>query len=139
MEAALLKADAVYSTLNKSKPQVAVVTGAGGTLLSSTSQPTATGTTDQVAATSVCGRGRGRWNSGRGRGRGNKTLGQTPNTASGSQGSNPSSKYPGVPRHSDNPPDTVCRQHWRFGRSAHYCTDRVSCPWRDILTPRPAQ
>ena len=32
-------------------------------------------------------------------------------------------------RHPDGPPETACKMHWRFGRSAYYCTQEDSCPW----------
>ena len=133
LEATLMKADAVYYTLKKQKPQVAVISEKGGTLSSHTGE---TNGADQVAAMSTRGRGRGSGNS-RGRGRGNKTLGAS-NTAT-TTSSNPKGKHQGIPRHSDAPPETVCRQHWRYGKSAHYCTDRATCPWKDLLAPRPVQ
>ena len=101
-----MKADAVYYTLKKQKPQVAVISEKGGTLSSHTGE---TNGADQVAAMSTRGRGRGSGNS-RGRGRGNKTLGAS-NTAT-TTSSTPNKKHQGIPRHSDVPPETVCRQHW---------------------------
>ena len=34
------------------------------------------------------------------------------------------------------PPQSVCFQHYRFGKRAHFCRSKESCPWRDITTPR---
>ena len=39
-------------------------------------------------------------------------------------------------RHADNPPQSSCRQHWRFGKSAYYCrgTESSPCPWKEYCT-----
>ena len=41
------------------------------------------------------------------------------------------------PRHADNPPQSSCRQHWRFGKTAYYCrgTDSSPCPWKEYCIP----
>ena len=33
------------------------------------------------------------------------------------------------------PPQGVCMQHYRFGKSAHYCRLPDSCPWQHISNP----
>ena len=40
------------------------------------------------------------------------------------------------PRHADNPPQSSCRQHWRFGKAAYYCrgTESSPCPWKEYCT-----
>ena len=35
------------------------------------------------------------------------------------------------------PPRSVCFQHYRFGKRAHFCRLNETCPWRDITAPRP--
>ena len=39
-------------------------------------------------------------------------------------------------RHADNPPQSSCRQHWRFGKAAYYCrgTESSPCPWKEYCT-----
>ena len=33
-----------------------------------------------------------------------------------------------------NPPSKICLQHWRFGKSAHFCR-RADCPMKDQISP----
>ena len=35
------------------------------------------------------------------------------------------------------PPKSVCFQHFRFGRRAHFCRSEQTCPWRDRTSTRP--
>ena len=39
--------------------------------------------------------------------------------------------------HTDGPPASACVNHWNHGRQAWSCAARDSCPWKDILAPRP--
>ena len=36
------------------------------------------------------------------------------------------------------PPNRICLQHWRFGKSAHFCRDIDNCPWNNH-TSKPNQ
>ena len=39
--------------------------------------------------------------------------------------------------HTDGPPPNACVIHWNHGRGAYSCAAKDTCPWRNILTPRP--
>ena len=41
--------------------------------------------------------------------------------------------------HPDGPPDNACKIHLLHGKNAYYCANRATCPWRDIIAPRPTQ
>ena len=41
------------------------------------------------------------------------------------------------PRHADGPPNTACKQHWIWGASSYFCSDPLSCPWKDRIGKRP--
>ena len=85
------------------------------------------------------GRGRG----GRGRGRGNRGQNQRPGqNRNGGQGQNSqgqSHQRHKTPRHPDLPPIQSCFRHWTFGKSAHFCMEPASCPWKDFYVPKPNQ
>ena len=102
LEITLEKADQVYATL-------------------------ANGATGKVAGISADGDVAG---IGRGRGRGARGRGSNSGNSRGG-GSNPgqskSSEKPA--KHPDNPPDSCCPQHIRWGKSAHYCRRPTTCPW----------
>ena len=89
------------------------------------------------------GQGRGRGWRGRGRGgnRGNRGGGGGSQSTSGSGGSDSSQTHPRHkgPRHSDLPPFSVCQRHWSFGKSAHFCMEPATCPWKDHWIPKPNQ
>ena len=41
--------------------------------------------------------------------------------------------------HSDfkrNPPKTICFQHYRWGKQAHFCRGLGECPWEDYTAPK---
>ena len=44
-------------------------------------------------------------------------------------------------RHPDIPPGdwSGCSNHYRFGKSAYFCSEPASCPWKDIFITRPAK
>ena len=33
------------------------------------------------------------------------------------------------------PPSKICLQHWRYGKSAHFCRREDECPWKDYKSP----
>ena len=56
-------------------------------------------------------------------------------TPSGSNSSK--SRWP-TPRHEDNPPLNTCFNHHTHGRLAFFCSDPLTCEWRNIPpNPRP--
>ena len=75
------------------------------------------------------GRGRGRGNRGRGRGRG----------ARGGQAAPAASESRPVTRHPDNAPPGSCSMHVKWGKSAHFCVEPASCPWKNIFVPKPSK
>ena len=68
----------------------------------------------------------------RGGGQGN---GRNPRGA-GNQGRRPPPTRKPQP-HADGPPATACVNHWNYGRQAYSCAQKQTCPWRDIICPRP--
>ena len=84
-----------------------------------------------VAAISTKNRGRGGNRGNRGRNRGGQTGG-------GNQSSQPkpAATVKG-PRHPDGPPSGVCQIHHSYGKSAWWCLNPHSCPWKNYTTPRP--
>ena len=98
-------------------------------------QPAIPYATQEVAATN---RGRGRGGRG-GRGRGGRGGGGR--GAANTTAAQPTqSRYRG-PKHPDLPPGPWdgCQMHHRFGKSAHFCTEPLTCKWKDILAPKPAK
>ena len=86
----------------------------------------------EIAATSRGGRGgRGRGGRGGGRGRGRGASNQT---ATGQQ------KFKGT-KHPDLPEGdwTGCSNHFRYGKSAYFCAEPTTCPWKNIFVPRPGK
>ena len=101
----------------------------------------------EVAAVSRGGRGGGRNNrGGRGGFRGSRGSrgggsGQTSSDTQSAQtgsGSSGSSRFRG-PKHPDLPSGDWkgCALHYRWGRSAHFCAEPATCPWKNIFTPKP--
>ena len=41
------------------------------------------------------------------------------------------------PRHADGPPNQACKQHWTWGKSSYFCSDPLTCPWKDFIQQRP--
>ena len=89
------------------------------------------GAGQQVAAFN---RGRGGRGRGRGqRGRGGRGRGQNNNNQNNNQGqTNTQSQNK---KHEDNPPDSCCTNHLKYGRQAHFCRNIASCPWKDYVSP----
>ena len=108
----------------------------------------------EVAAYSQRGRGqgRGRGSGGRGQGRGGQQNGQQGGRGGGQnrgqgnrgngggrgQGGSRGSGHPRhkTQRHADLPPFESCFRHWTFGKSAHFCMEPASCPWKDHWVPK---
>ena len=136
LQEVLQLADAVHAS-TKPTAQVSAVTQQ-----KAQKDTTSTPETQEVAAYTRGGRGRGGNRGNRSRGRGqsagrgglNQQYGQVRQDGTGTS----QTWQSWGPRHSDNPPTTCCRSHWRFGGQAYFCSDRNSCPWKDRLTPRPA-
>ena len=44
-------------------------------------------------------------------------------------------------RHPDIPPGewSGCSNHYRFGKTAYFCSEPASCPWKDIYITRPSK
>ena len=40
------------------------------------------------------------------------------------------------PRHSSNPPESVCDRHYRHGPEAWWCVQPLTCPWKDKVTAK---
>ena len=40
-----------------------------------------------------------------------------------------------TPRHSDLPPFHACKKHWDFGKTAKWCLEPLTCPWRNHIMP----
>ena len=87
------------------------------------------------------GRGRGqnrggnRGQQGRGGGRGQSSRGSGQNRGGGQSQGGGHPRHQG-PRHADGPPLEVCVKHWVHGKSAHWCQEPGTCPWRDYYIPR---
>ena len=41
------------------------------------------------------------------------------------------------PRHSSNPPESVCNRHWKHGPESWFCVAPLTCPWKDKCSARP--
>ena len=77
--------------------------------------------------------GRNHRGSGRGRGaRGGSSQGQ----AGGTGGSN---RWSNLKRHADNPPLSSCKKHYLYGKSAHWCEEPGTCPWKEFWVPKGQQ
>ena len=85
------------------------------------------------------GQGRGQGRGGRGAGRGGS--GQGNNGQGGNRSGSGSGSGSGHPRHktqrhADLPPVETCFRHWTYGKSAHFCMEPASCPWKDFWVPK---
>ena len=76
--------------------------------------------------------GRSRGGRGRGQGRGRGGRGSGNSGGSGTSGG----RWSNLQRHPDNPPSSVCKKHYLFGKSAHWCEEPASCPWKDYFVPK---
>ena len=141
-------ADNTFESTAPPSGQVAAIAAVQTSQLDET-QPTIPYATPEVAAVSRGGRGGrgGRGFRGGGRGRGNRGGwrgggGNQNNQGGGqnnSQGGN--QQTPGFrgPKHPDLPAGTWsgCQMHHRWGRGAFFCSDPLSCPWKDVIAPKP--
>ena len=84
------------------------------------------------------GSGSGRGGRGNGRGSGGQNRGgqNQGNQRGGAQGSGSGHPRHKVARHADLPPFESCLRHWQFGKSAHFCMEPVTCPWKDYYIPK---
>ena len=91
-----------------------------------------------VAAVQRAGGGRGRGSGGRGRGgRGSqRSRGTGRSGGSGSGQSRGGHRWANLQRHSDMPPLSTCKKHYVYGKSAHWCEEPASCPWKDFFVPK---
>ena len=78
--------------------------------------------------------GRGANNSNRGNGRGNR---QNRGAAGKPQPKQQTPQSTTSGPHPDGPPDNACPIHYKHGRGAYFCAARSTCPWKDIIAPRP--
>ena len=79
-------------------------------------------------------RGRGYRGQGRGGGRGGAQPSQAQQSQSQANHNNP--KWPNLKRSQDNPPFSSCRKHWRFGKTANWCEEPLTCPWKNFISPK---
>ena len=116
--------------------QTATVAAMGAHSLDET-QPAIQYPVPEVAAVNRGGRG-GRGGRGQGRG-GRGSRGGAQPSSSGTQSSASGGTTRRGTKHPDLPPGewTGCNLHFRWGRSAYFCAEPSTCPWRDIFTPRP--
>ena len=159
-EAVLQEADAVFES---TRPSQGVVAALSDTPTSPSAHetgfhqywagPDSRGAGEAVAALNYqrgrgggSGRGRGqrgggsnRGQGGSGRGRGGNSQNQSNSNASsgggaagGGAGTHPRHK---TPRHADLPPFEACKRHWTHGKSAHFCVEPWTCPWKQFYTP----
>ena len=146
-------ADAVYASNLKPVPSVSAIgvaaSGAvslpGPAVLNQAFHPAFE---QEVAAVSY-GRGQNRGGRGRGQGRGGRNGrgggrggGQSQNQGQGRGGQNQKGEvHPRhqTARHADQPPFQSCGRHWRFGKSAHFCEEPGTCPWKDVWIPKSNQ
>ena len=132
-------ADYIFETQNVSTPSGAV------NALSSTASldETQPGLSYPVAEVNAVSRGRG-GRGGRGRGgrggrnnRGGRGGGQQASSESSSQ-SGP--KHKGT-KHPDLPPGdwNGCGVHFKYGKNAHFCSEPMTCPWKNVYAPKPTK
>ena len=101
--------------------------------------PVQVATQNILAAVQRSGGFRGaRGNRGRGnRSRGNRGQGRGGRGAGSSAGAGSSGgRWSHLQRHPDGPPSSVCKKHYIFGKSAHWCEEPASCPWKDYFVPK---
>ena len=106
---------------------------------------------DEVAAVSARGRGRGGRRPFRG-GRGNRgnrggrgggqssgtSAGGGNNNSSGGNNNNSGGNQSRGTRHSSNPPSSCCDNHYRWGSDSWFCLAPLTCPWKDRVSAKPS-
>ena len=148
-------ADNVYAS-TRPAASVAALEGYGNSTLNDSRDATNTGFNEDgegphhaaIAAASWSfrgGRGQGRGGRGYYNNRGNRggRGAATGGSAQANQNSsNPNQQYSATnprwkgPRHPDNPPFNSCRKHWDWGKSARFCLEPGTCPWKKFFLPR---
>ena len=150
-------ADSVYASTRPTGITVAAIQSTPGPVHSWTATTPHQATTDlnqgfvadpgdpvQVAAQSIVaavqsfGRGRGRGSGGRGgrnQGRG-VSRGGRGNRGGAQNQSGGTHRWSNLKKHADGPPSSVCRKHYVFGKSAHWCEEPATCPWKDYFVPK---
>ena len=121
-------ADAVSTSMTPS-PATGNTTTAAVAVVTTTKPAEGAASTDVAAVAAGRGRGRGgrqQYQRGRGRGRGA--------TANATRANRDTTTGRG-PRHPDGPPESACDMHWKWGRSAHHCSNWEQCPWKDQVSP----
>ena len=90
------------------------------------------------------GRGGGRGGQFRGSGRGGRggrgnRGGSGSGGNSGGGGSQPSQPRHKGTKHPDLPPGDWqgCNMHFKWGRGSYFCTEPTTCPWKNIVAPKP--
>ena len=82
--------------------------------------------------------GRQNWtanSSGTGRG-GTVSQSGTQTGGQGGRGGSQAHHRHKTPRHADKPPVQACFRHWTYGKSAHFCQEPSSCPWKEFWIPK---
>ena len=93
--------------------------------------------TQEVAAVTYW---RGRGSRGRTGNRGGQRGGRGTNHSRGGQNNSGPKEYSASnprwtgPRHPDMPPFSSCRKHWDWGKSARFCQEPWSCPWKNFFS-----
>ena len=90
------------------------------------------------------GRGRGGRNNRGGRGGNNRGGGNQSNSNSNSnngQSGSGSQPRPKGAKHPDLPAGewSGCSNHFKFGRSAYFCGEPATCPWKNVFITRPSK
>ena len=135
-EAAIELADKIFtSTTNPSVASVSAVRAQ--TQSADETLPAIPYAQQEVAAIRGSGRGRGRGRRGRGgrSNRGGAGAGGATGTQTASQPRHKGTKHPDLP----NGEWRGCQMHFRWGKSAFFCSEPSSCPWKDIYIPKPAK
>ena len=129
LEAILQLADDIHEDTKQASATVAAVKSS----LDET-QPAIPYANQEVAAVNR-GRGRG----GRGRGSGNRGRGGRGGgaAASGASATGTTPRHKGT-KHPDLPAGDWkgCSMHFKWGRSAFFCSEPATCPWKDVFTPK---
>ena len=149
----LQTADNVYASTRPTQNQVSVAAISGPEVSKahdsafhpSWSGPPEDGQEQQIAAYNVQrgggqrgGRGQGRGGRG-GRGyRGNRGNRGGSGNGRGGQGNQGQGEHPRhkTKRHADSTPYESCFRHWTYGKSANFCMEPGSCPWKDFWVPK---
>ena len=93
--------------------------------------------TQNILAAVQRGNFRGSRGGGRGRGgRGNRGSQRSRGGTSTASGQSSGGRWSHLQRHPDNPPSSVCKKHYLFGKSAHWCEEPASCPWKSYFVPK---